>query len=161
MVNEYLYHVDKDDNVIGKIPRDIAHRDLLLHRAGIVLVFNSHGQIYLTKRSSYKSIFPGCIDCACSFHVAYGESYQEAAQRELKEETGLASSIDLIGKFILDDDIDRMIVVVYKTICDDTIFLSKEAENGNFYTIKETTELMKYSTATSWWQHAWNLRCQW
>ncbi len=37
---EHLYHVDKDDSVVGKVSREKAHDDLLRHRTGIMFLVN-------------------------------------------------------------------------------------------------------------------------
>lgn len=36
---EYLYHVDKNDKILGKVERNVAHTKGLRHMSGVVLVF--------------------------------------------------------------------------------------------------------------------------
>ena len=50
------------------------------------------GRIYLQKRSFEKSEHPGKWDSSASGHVDSGETYQEAAARELEEEIGVKAS---------------------------------------------------------------------
>ncbi len=88
---ELLYQVTKDDSYIGSVERSVAHRDQILHRAGMMFLIRSDGKILLQRRSATRASFPSSWDSSSSFHVTFGESYQQAAKRELKEETGLSA----------------------------------------------------------------------
>ena len=92
---ELLYHVTKEDSVLGSVERSTAHRDQILHRAGMIFVIRSDGRILLQHRSPSKTIFPDCWDSSSSFHVTFGETYEQAARRELKEETGISAQLTI------------------------------------------------------------------
>src|SRR5258705_3481722 len=81
--------VNEGEEVIGQKPRREVHRLGLMHRAVHVLVFNSHGQVFLQKRSMTKDRQPGLWDSSASGHVDSGEEYDACAIRELREELGL------------------------------------------------------------------------
>jgi len=81
--------VNERDEVVGARPRSEVHARGLLHRAVHILVFNSRGEIFLQKRSMKKDRQPGVWDSSCSGHVDSGETYHQAALRELGEELGL------------------------------------------------------------------------
>jgi isopentenyl-diphosphate delta-isomerase len=89
MVEDIFDIVNERDEVIGHAPRSEVHARGLLHRAVHVLVFNSHGEIFLQKRSMKKDRQPGVWDSSCSGHVDSGEDYDKTALRELGEEIGL------------------------------------------------------------------------
>jgi len=155
---EYLYHVDKEDNVLEKIERNEAHAKGLLHRSGVVLVFNSKGELFLTERSPEKSIFSNCVDCASSFHVQYGQSYDEAAQAELFEETQIKEKPEYLGKFLLDEDPDHMIVAVYILSSDKKLVLDpSEAISGKFYSFEEADKIIKNKKTTGWLPESWEI----
>ena len=88
-MGEIFYHVDEDDNVIGQVNRAEAHSDpSKIHRTIHVIVLNNKDEIILEKRSQNVDLFKGrWIDVGG--HVHYGESYEEAARREVKEEIGI------------------------------------------------------------------------
>jgi len=90
--------VDADDGVIGAESRDYVHVNNLRHRAVHVLIFNLKGEIFLQKRSIWKDMHPGRWDSSTSGHVAPGESYEQAAHRELREEIGVDTQLEVIGK---------------------------------------------------------------
>ena len=80
--------VDEDDRVIGRAPRSEVRRRKLLHRGAGVLCRNSAGDVYVHRRTGSKDVFPGMYDAFAGGMVASGESYEDAARRELAEELG-------------------------------------------------------------------------
>jgi len=78
--------VDAEDRVIGQRPRAEVHREGLRHRAVHILIVNSEGDLYLQKRAAWKDMNPSCWDSSAAGHVDAGETYEEAARRELHEE---------------------------------------------------------------------------
>jgi 16S rRNA (adenine1518-N6/adenine1519-N6)-dimethyltransferase len=95
--------VDAHDYVIGAESRDYVHVNKLPHRAIHVLVFNHRGEIFLQRRSIWKDRHPSRWDSSTSGHVAPGESYEEAAVRELREEIGIECGLETIGKLPCSD----------------------------------------------------------
>lgn len=155
---EFLYLVDKEDKVLGKVEREEAHSKGLLHRAGVVLVFNQKEEIFLTHRSPLKKIFPDCFDCACSFHVKYGEPYEKEAKRELNEETKIQEPIEYLGKFLLDKEPDHLIVAVYKANTNSNIVLDpEEAASGKFYPFEQADRIISTEKTTHWLPKAWKI----
>jgi 16S rRNA (adenine1518-N6/adenine1519-N6)-dimethyltransferase len=90
--------VDAQDRVVGSESRDLVHVNNLRHRAIHVLVFNKRGEAFLQKRSIWKDTHPGKWDSSAAGHVDAGESYEDAARRELREEIGIECPIQGIGK---------------------------------------------------------------
>ena len=90
--------VDAHDCVIGAKSREYVHVNNLRHRAIHVLIFNLRGEIFLQRRSIWKDMHPGRWDSSTSGHVAPGESYEQAAHRELCEEIGIDCQLESVGK---------------------------------------------------------------
>jgi len=90
---EYFDVVDPNDEVLRPETRSNVHRQGLLHRAVHIFVFNSSGQLFLQQRSLQKDSAPGKWCTSCSGHVNSGESYTDAAYRELSEEIGLSGVV--------------------------------------------------------------------
>jgi len=93
--------VDEDDNVIGQASREECHENGLTHRSTSVWVFNSKGGLLLQKRSKNVTR-PGKLTISACGHVNSGESYDDAARRELKEELGIDVDIKFIHKGTLE-----------------------------------------------------------
>ncbi len=91
-MQEQIWHVDENDNPIGSIGRDDSRKQGARYRIVRVSVEDEDGAILLQKRSENKKSYPGCWDTSAGGNIAYGESYEAAARRELLEETGIASN---------------------------------------------------------------------
>lgn len=89
--DDLLPVVNDNDEVIGVSSRREVHLKGLLHRAIQVSLVTPDGRVWLQKRSAAKDTWPGAWDMACSGHVDPGETYEQAARRELAEELGLTA----------------------------------------------------------------------
>ena len=76
--------VDDNDNVLGEITREKAHQEGLLHRVAVIYVVNDKNELLVNERAK-----DGHLDHSSAGHVDIGESYLEAAKRELEEELGI------------------------------------------------------------------------
>ncbi len=86
--------VDSNDAVVGQMTKDEAHASGLPHRASCTFVFHN-GKLLVQRRSLEKN---GDFDPSASGHVAAGESYTAAAERELFEEIGISAPLTYVGK---------------------------------------------------------------
>lgn len=85
--DEYLDLVDEHDNVIGKKLRsEIYAEGLSNFRVVVAFVKNAKGELWIPRRTAKKRLFPLGLDMSMAGHVASGETYENALQRELKEE---------------------------------------------------------------------------
>ena len=149
---EWLWHVDDDDRPLGRVERDRAHREAVRHRSGIVFLLDAAGGVFLTQRARTKSIFPARWDSSASFHVAFGESYEDAALREASEELGFARSLTQIGRFRHDDPPEHQFVGVFVMVhAGDAIRLdATEASGGAFHTLGEARRIVREEVCTPW-----------
>ncbi|MGW7824481.1 NUDIX hydrolase [Streptomyces puniciscabiei] len=85
---EYLDVVDEHDRVVGRDTRANIHRKHLIHRGVHVLVVNRLGEILVQERAAHLDNHPGLLDASAGGHVHTGETYRQAAGRELLEELG-------------------------------------------------------------------------
>lgn len=85
--------VDENDRVVEQRTRGEVHRLGLRHRAMHAFVFNKRGDIYLQQRSHLKDVSPLAWDSSAAGHLDSGESYSEAAIRELREELGVELAV--------------------------------------------------------------------
>jgi len=95
---ELLDLVDENNEVIGTIARgdmmQLRQTSGKYLRAVDVFIQRSNGDIYLPRRAMHKKIAPGGLDASASGHVPSGETYEQAAIREIHEETGINVTIN-------------------------------------------------------------------
>jgi len=151
--------VDGDDSVVGSVMRDDAHRKGILHRAGMVFVIRRDGKILLTKRSPSKETFPNMYDCSCAFHVTFGESYEEAAKRELSEETGIAGKVlQYMGKFSFFEPPENEMVAVFRCPSNEPVRIDRgESREAVFYSIRDVDRIVASEKVTPWLREGWRL----
>jgi isopentenyl-diphosphate Delta-isomerase len=88
-MDEHVDVLDEDGFYTGRtILKSIAHRDGVWHPVVHIWFYNSNGEILLQKRSAGKALYPGLWDVTVGGHVDAGETIEDAALREIKEEIG-------------------------------------------------------------------------
>jgi len=155
---ELLYHVTEDDSVLGSIERSRAHLDQILHRSGMIFLIRSDDKVLLQRRSPKNTIFPGRWDSSSSFHVTFGESYEQAGKRELKEETGVSAPLAYLGKFSYHVPPENEIVAVFSCKSDNKITIDQtESSEGSFHTRDEVNVIAESEVAAPWLRRGWKM----
>ncbi len=91
---EFVDVVHKDGTLAGQMrTKKTVHSQGLWHRTVYVWIYNSAGNILLQKRSELDERHAGAWDVSVAGHVKSGETYEQAAVREIKEEIGLKIKI--------------------------------------------------------------------
>jgi isopentenyl-diphosphate Delta-isomerase len=145
---EYLDVVNERDEVVDSRPANECIKRGLLHRAVVIFLFNSKGELFLQKRANDLVFYPGFWSASVTGHVSSGETYREAAIRETKEELGLNVEVRELGKFLspkweCSDGVDWEIITVFETsVGEPKITLSDESQDWRFVSIEEFRELV-------------------
>ena len=144
-MDEFFYVVDEDDNVIGKASREDCHSNRkLIHRSVYVFVLNNKGEIFIQKRSMKKDLYPGFYTASATGHVDYGENYDEAAERELREELGIEAPLRRLGRVKSFSETEREISMIYVCRYDGPIrFNRKEISEGFYMSMEDIKRSLK------------------
>lgn len=94
VLSEVVDIVDNEDRVVGTATRGEAHATGLIHRLSAIFLFGHGGRLCVQVRRG-----SGLLDASVGGHVASGETYREAAQRELGEELGLSVPLLFVATF--------------------------------------------------------------
>jgi 16S rRNA (adenine1518-N6/adenine1519-N6)-dimethyltransferase len=138
--------VDANDRVTGSESRDRVHVNNLRHRAIHVLIFNRRNEIFLQRRSIWKDTHPGKWDSSTSGHVGAGESYGEAAARELREEIGIECPIERIGKLSCSAATGWEFIEVFRGAHEGPFhFAPMEIETGAFFPLEQIRTWLRRS----------------
>lgn len=153
MSDQTLYQVDEQDQEIGQIQRSVANRDPnVTHRAIGVFVYDTNGRLLIQKRSALKDTFPECWDISLSGHVLYGDSYTEAAIKDIKEELGLdVSPTQLLelGKVLIKLPWENEWRTIYRYNLPEGLeikFPEEETSEIIFVTLNEVKEMLNDGT---------------
>jgi isopentenyl-diphosphate delta-isomerase type 1 len=156
--------VDEDDRVIGQAPRAECHGNpALIHRVAHVLVFNSRHELLLQKRSMRKDIQPGRWDTSVGGHLDPGESYLEAACREMAEELGIRGiPLTFLYHSRIRNEIESENVATYLARFDGEIrFAAEEIDEVRFWTPEEIESSLASGTFTPNFEEEWATWRRW
>ena len=125
--------VDKNDRILRYATRAHVHGNNLRHRAVHIFIFNHAGEVYLQQRSRWKDRHPLKWDSSASGHVTAGETYDETARRELKEELSLDVPLEGISKLPASACTDHEFIALYRGVASGDLAPNKsEIEQGAF-----------------------------
>ncbi|UQI45928.1 NUDIX domain-containing protein [Streptomyces sp. HU2014] len=99
-MGELVERVDDRDRVLGVVDRGDAVRHDWLHRVASTVCRDQEGRLLVHQRSALVARFPGQYEVMVGGAVGVGESYQQAAVRELKEELGVQASVRFLFSFL-------------------------------------------------------------
>jgi 8-oxo-dGTP pyrophosphatase MutT (NUDIX family) len=97
---ELVERVDTQDRVLGVVDRAEAIRQGWLHRIATIVCRDAQGRFLVHRRPNDASRFPGRYNWMLGGAVEVGESYAEAAARELSEELGVHAAPRFVLKFL-------------------------------------------------------------
>jgi len=96
---EYLDIVTPDDQIIGRASREQIYAEKHIHRIVHVLLFTQKNEIILQRRSATVKFCPLHWCSSAAEHVQSGETWEQGAIRECKEEL----DIYIVPKFAYKD----------------------------------------------------------
>lgn len=94
-MEEYFDVLTEDGEFTKEVAsREECHKRGLYHKAVVLFILNSQGQILLQQRSANKKLWPNLWDITAGGHVLKDEFGYEAVIRETKEEIGLELDVE-------------------------------------------------------------------
>jgi|SRR3989304_6172940 len=142
--------VNEKDEVTGSIEISDAVKRGLIRRISRVILYNDQGQILLQQRSRNKASNPLCWDVSAVGHVDEGESYEDAAYRELEEELGISDiKLEKADYFFISDKKSREKLPKFNTVFTGKYLKGKiatstrEVEKVQWLGIKEIETMLK------------------
>ncbi|MYW50312.1 NUDIX domain-containing protein [Streptomyces sp. SID8376] len=115
-MSELVEHVDECDRVLGVVERGEAEREGWPHRIATTICRDRTGRILVLRRSETHPRFPGYYDVMVGGAVDVGESYEEAAARELSEELGVRVPVHFLFKFLCRKGISPIWLGVHEAV---------------------------------------------
>ncbi|MEK6948120.1 MAG: NUDIX domain-containing protein [Nanoarchaeota archaeon] len=137
-MEEQIYEVDWEDNVIGIRNKSELKQRIFTFRASLIIPRTDDNKFIISRRAKDKFPFPDVWTCTAGGKVQANESYEEAAIRELEEETSIKTELEFITTSKYDGDKEKGI---YK------MFTTKNAIDINKL-IPDTTEIQYFREFT-------------
>ena len=140
--------VNERDEVVGQATREEFSSGKLICRVAFVMLANSLGELLLHQRSAKKRAYPLYWSGAAAGHLLSGETYEEGARRELKEELGIEVPLEFVGKFYSAPD--REMVAVFLGSFDGPVQVERhEVERVEHFSPQHLAEKRPTSQVTS------------
>jgi len=138
--------INDKDQIIDYKDKESAYKEKAMLRAVQVFVYNSKGELFIQQRSKEKLRYPNYFCTSVAGHVEPGESYRQAAVRELQEELGIkkAKNLKLVvkEKTPVGNDVYAM-TSLFIISTDEAIKLQEEeVGSASFYPIKKIKQLI-------------------
>jgi isopentenyl-diphosphate Delta-isomerase len=134
--------IDEKDQIIGTMKLSIAKEKKMSYRLVDITIKNSSGKILLQKRAEQKR-FGGCWSSSAAGHVEKGETYIQAAERELKEELGIKTELTFVNKKRIPYGQIHRMVAFFKGISDEKPIINRiEVESVKYFTKQEVENMI-------------------
>jgi 8-oxo-dGTP pyrophosphatase MutT (NUDIX family) len=127
VVDELIERVDGQERVLGMVVnRRQAIREGWLHRVAVTVCRDEGGRILVHRRSEQVSRFPGLYEVGVGGARHVGESYEQAAARELTEELGIRALPHLLFTFINSSGLSPHWLGVHEAVVPDAVVLDPD-----------------------------------
>src|SRR3989338_8063369 len=151
-MTEWLYHVDEQDNVLGRVSREEAHAKNLLHRTVHACVFNGRGRLYISQRSLEAERLQGYWD-AMAEHTTFGEAQEAAVVRGVREEYGIAvpeRGLTFVDKCRENAAGENILYWLFRVQYGGKIMPRGEVEQGDFFSFGQIRNLIAREKFCPW-----------
>ncbi len=149
LAQEFFDVVDMNDKVVGRRPGSECVRLGILHRAIAIFLYDRRGLVYIQRRADRMEWYPDYWTVSVMGHVSSGETYEQAARREAREELGLDLEVAQVTKvetpeWRYGNKIEHEYLAVFEcTVSEPKITLSDESKEGEFVRFAEFVRMTK------------------
>lgn len=115
-MGELVERVDEQDRTVGTVDRGEAIAHHWLHRVATTVCRDGEGRVLVHRRAADMSRFPGQYNFLVGGAAEVGESYEEAAARELTEELGVVVPVRFAFKYLCRGEISPYWMGVHEAV---------------------------------------------
>jgi 8-oxo-dGTP pyrophosphatase MutT (NUDIX family) len=138
--DELVDVIDDAGRTVATVTRREVRARRLPHRCTYLLVFNHGGELFIHLRTATKDVYPSHWDVAVGGVLAAGESFDDGARREAREELGTEVEPEPLFIFRYADAGTTVQGKVYRVLHDGPFRLqAEEIVRGEFVPADEVT----------------------
>ena len=135
--------VNNNGDYTGEVlDRDTVRNLKLKHWEVLVFIINSKGQMLLQKRSSNKKYNPNKL-APLAGGVIHGESVEDAALREVREELGVSLTMNDLNILVENADLTRIYYIVLNMKENEFVIQKEELDSVKWYDIDDVIGMIK------------------
>lgn len=139
--DELVDVVDGEGATVAVVTRREMRAGRLPHRGCYVLVFDRHGALLVHLRTATKDVYPSHWDVCVGGVVAAGETFDQAAVREVREEIGVDARLEALFPFRFEDAATVVHGLVYRARHDGPFrWQPEEVVRGEFLSLDAVAE---------------------
>src|SRR3989344_5164101 len=112
---EYIAEIDWNDQVIRRRTRDELRAEPFIHRISLIIPRTRDNQLILARRANTKEPFPNVLCCAAGGRARYDETYEQAALRDIEEETGITAKLHSLVQTRMNHEQERALYRIFIT----------------------------------------------
>lgn len=141
--DELVDVIDEQGRTVGVVTRRDMRGRRLPHRCTYVLVFDRAGRLFVHLRTATKDVYPSHWDVAIGGVVLAGESFDQGAAREIREELGVDATAERLFPFRYADAATIVQGMVYRLVHEGPFTLqAEEVVRGEFLPLPQISELV-------------------
>lgn len=126
-MDELVERVDDQDRATGEVvSRSRAVREGWLHRVAVTVCRDTRGRVLVHRRAEHLSRFPGRYEAVIGGAVTVGETYEQAAAREIAEELGVRARPRPLFTFLNRGGLSPHWLGVHEAVVPDAVTIAPE-----------------------------------
>lgn len=139
--DELVDVIDDAGRTVGVVSRHAIRKGRLPHRCTYILVFDRAGRLFVHLRTPTKDVYPSHWDVTVGGVQLAGETFDQGAAREIREELGIAATAEALFPFHYADEATVVQAMVYRLNHDGPFHLqAEEIVRGEFVALAELKE---------------------
>jgi len=158
---EYLAHIDENGKILGKISRTEAHNGSnKMHPVVHMHVLKRDGSVLLQKRPKNKKVQPEKWDTTVGGHVSFGETIEQALNKESLEEIGMTNFKAMpVSQYTWESEIEKERVFMFACIVDNNqkFKITDEVSDLRWWSRKEIQRNLGKGVFTPNFEHEYKL----
>lgn len=135
--------VDEKNSPVGSVSEEELYARKVNHRVTHVIAGNSKGELFLVQLSAQAPFCPGYWCTSAHGTVFEGESYEQAAQRQVKDWLGVSVELVKLHESVYDHYKMRKFVHVFRCNTSSILLNPERAITGRWFSVADIKDMVR------------------